>query len=71
MAERYYGQIAEVDTDGTIALNTLFVQDAFVLYVPDGMQLEQPVQLVQLLHAQEPLLCIRPVSYTHLTLPTN
>ncbi len=59
LAERYYGQIAEVDTDGTIALNTLFVQDAFVLYVPDGMQLEQPVQLVQLLHAQEPLLCIR------------
>lgn len=59
LAERYYGQIAEVDTDGTIALNTLFAQDAFVLYVPEGMELEQPVQLVQLLHAQEPLLCIR------------
>jgi len=59
LAEHYYSKIADIDTDGTIALNTLFVQDAFVLYVPDGAQLEQPIQLVQLLHAQEPLLCIR------------
>lgn len=59
VAEQYYGKIAEVDVDGTIAFNTLFVQDAFVLYVPAGVQLPQPVQLVQLLHASEPLLCVR------------
>ena len=42
----YYGKIAQTDEDAITALNTMFVQDGFVLYVPQGVRLERPVQLV-------------------------
>lgn len=38
---------------GESALNTLFCQDGFVLYVPDGVTVEKPLQLISLLRAVE------------------
>ena len=38
---------------GEAALNTLFCQDGFVLYVPDGVTVERPIQLISLLRAVE------------------
>lgn len=46
IAARHYGQAADTARNGIIALNSMFVQDAFVLYVPEGIQLDRPVQLV-------------------------
>lgn len=59
IAEQYYGKAAEEDTDGTVALNTLLVQDAFVLYVPQGIEIDQPIHLVQLLRSRVDLMCNR------------
>lgn len=38
---------------GELALNTLLCQDGFVLYVPDGVCIERPLQLISLLRAVE------------------
>jgi len=38
---------------GEAALNTLFCQDGFVLYVPAGVQVEKPLQLISLLRSMD------------------
>ena len=38
---------------GEAALNALLCQDGFVLYVPDGITVERPIQLISLLRAVE------------------
>lgn len=38
---------------GEAALNTMLCQDGFVLYVPDGVTVERPLQLISLLRAVE------------------
>lgn len=48
LAARYYGQAAPSGHDGIVALNTLLTQDGFVLYVPRGVKVERPVQLVNI-----------------------
>ena len=57
LAERYYNKLASQDVPqchpGVSALNTMFCQDGFVLYVPDGMQIEKPFQLISLLRSVE------------------
>ena len=49
LVSRYYGQVADMKRDGTVALNTAFAQDGFFLYVPDGVVVEKPIQLVNIL----------------------
>ncbi len=49
LVSRYYGKIADMNRDGTVALNTAFAQDGFFLYVPDGVVVEKPIQLVNIL----------------------
>ena len=46
IAARYYGKAALAERDCIAALNTLFVQDGFVVYVPKGVSIEEPIQLV-------------------------
>ena len=46
IAARYYAKAAPSEKDGIIALNTSSAQDGFVLYVPKGVVVEKPVQLV-------------------------
>ncbi len=48
VAARYYGKLASSGKDGIIALNTLLVQDGFVLYVPQGVVVEHPIQLINI-----------------------
>lgn len=58
---RYYGRIADINRAGIAALNTLFAQDGFVVYVPDGMVLDKPVQLVTLLQSPVDMMVTRRV----------
>lgn len=50
--QEYYGRAAATDRgfrsgrDGVTLLNTLLAQDGLVVYVPDGVRVEQPVQIV-------------------------
>lgn len=48
IAARYYAKAASSKHDGIIALNTMLAQDVFVLYVPKGVVVERPVQLVNI-----------------------
>lgn len=48
VAATYYGKAATSGRDGIIALNTLLAQDGFVLYVPEGVVVDRPIQLVNI-----------------------
>lgn len=41
---------------GEAALNTMLVQDGFVLYVPAGVQVEKPLQLISLMRSVDDLM---------------
>ncbi|NDW09352.1 Fe-S cluster assembly protein SufD [Dysgonomonas sp. 520] len=49
---KYYNQAVDLEKNGTVAFNTMFVQDGFVLYVPDNTVLEQPIQLINILRSR-------------------
>lgn len=49
LISKYYNQIANNEKDGSVAFNTTFVQDGFVLYVPKNVIVERPIQLVNIL----------------------
>ena len=51
LVKKYYGKLADSSKDGITAFNTAFAQDGFMLYVPKGVVMEKPVQLVNILRA--------------------
>lgn len=59
LVSEYYGRLADLDKTGTAAFNTLFAQDGFMVYVPDGVCVEKPLQLVTLLQSKVDLLVNR------------
>lgn len=48
-----YGSIALTDDDSLVALNTAFAKDGFFLYVPKGVVVEQPIQIINLLQNEK------------------
>lgn len=56
--EKYYAKIAPMD-DAQVALNTLLAQDGLFVYVPAGVVVERPIQVVNLLRAESPLMVNR------------
>jgi Fe-S cluster assembly protein SufD len=59
LAARYYGRAATTEHDAVTALNTLLAQDGFVMYVPAGVRLERPVQLVNIFRSDVNLMANR------------
>jgi Fe-S cluster assembly protein SufD len=59
--ERYYGKLAKTEEDGVTAFNTTFAQDGVVLYMPKGVALERPIQLINLLRSDVDLMVNRRV----------
>lgn len=55
---RHYGSVAEMHNP-LVALNTMLAQDGFMLYVPDGVKVEKPLQLVNILQSEMPLMAPR------------
>ena len=47
--KEYYGQGADYTNNGLVAFNTMFAPDGFVLYVPKGVEIEKPLQLINIL----------------------
>lgn len=47
--EKHYGQAADYANNGLVAYNTMFAPDGFVLYIPKGVNIEKPIQLINLL----------------------
>ena len=51
LVKKYYGKLADTSKDGITAFNTTFAQDGFILYVPKGVVVDKPIQLVNILRA--------------------
>lgn len=47
--EAHYGRIADMTDNGVVAYNTMFAQDGFVVYVPKNVEVEKPLQLINIL----------------------
>jgi len=47
----YFGRLSTTKKDGMIAFNGAFAQDGFFIYVPDGVQLDRPIQIINIMRA--------------------
>lgn len=57
---KHYGTLAPL-SDPQVALNTLLAQDGLFVYIPRGIVLERPLQLMNILTASSPLMVSRRV----------
>lgn len=55
---RHYARIAPLD-DAQVALSTLLAQDGICIYVPRGVKLAKPVQIVNILSGNVPIMASR------------
>ncbi len=51
LVAKYYGRLSTQKQDGLVAFNGAFAQDGFFMYVPKNVQLDRPVQLVNIMRA--------------------
>ena len=61
VVSRYYGKLVTSSKNGIVALNTMFAQDGFVVYVPQGVAVERPIQLVNIFRSDVDLMANRRV----------
>lgn len=67
LLEKYYNQAAATDRDfrtghdGVTLLNTMLAQDGLFIYLPKGVQLKSPIQVVNVASARMDLLSVRRV----------
>lgn len=58
IASQYYSKIANL-LNPLVALNTLYAQDGIVVWVKQGVKLEKPLQIVNVLQNGMPLMAVR------------
>lgn len=51
IVDKYYAQLTNDSKDGNVNFNTAFAMDGFFLYVPEGVKIEQPIQLVNMMRS--------------------
>ncbi len=51
LVEKYFGKLSTDRKDGLVAFNGAFAQDGFFMYVPENVQLDRPVQLVNIMRS--------------------
>ncbi len=67
LLSRYYNRAAETDRDfrmghdGVTLLNTMLAQDGVFVYIPEGAELKNPVQIVNVSAAKADLMSVRRV----------
>jgi len=47
----YYGKLSTAKNDGLVAFNGAFAQDGFFMFVPKGVVLDKPVQLINIMRS--------------------
>lgn len=58
---KYYNRLASQDEDGITALNTMLAQDGLLVYVPRGVAMDRPVQIINILRSDVDLMVNRRV----------
>lgn len=56
IVKKHYDQYTKPDKHGLIPLNTAFVQDGVFIYVPDNVEVDIPIQMVNLTNSHENLM---------------
>ncbi|MBA7542201.1 FeS cluster assembly protein SufD [subsurface metagenome] len=56
LVEKYYGKYAQITNEGLVALNSAFVQDGIFIYVPKGVVLQKPLQIVNLIASDDDIM---------------
>jgi Fe-S cluster assembly protein SufD len=51
--EKHFGKYAKSETDGLVHLNTAMASDGVFVYVPEGVTLSKPVQVVNLVQSDD------------------
>lgn len=51
LVAQYYGKLSSQKEDGLLTFNGAFAQDGFFMYVPKNVQLDRPVQLVNIMRS--------------------
>ena len=57
--KKYYGKLAATKDDALTALNTALAQDGLLIFVPDGVKVEQTLQIVNLMRGEMELMTNR------------
>ena len=60
ISARYYGKCADL-SNPIVALDTLLAQDGIVIWVKQGVKVEKPIQIVNILQNGAPLMAVRRV----------
>ncbi len=55
LVDQYIGKAAKTEQYEMAALNTAFLQDGLFIYVPEGVSIEKPVQLINIVNAETPV----------------
>ncbi|MDP2424295.1 MAG: Fe-S cluster assembly protein SufD [Bacteroidales bacterium] len=53
--ENHYARYSKVSNNGFVALNTAFAQDGLFIYVPDGVVVDKPIQIINIINLTENL----------------
>jgi Fe-S cluster assembly protein SufD len=48
--ERHFAKYADDSKNGFIAINTAMALDGFFIYIPDNVEVKQPIQIVNIIH---------------------
>ena len=54
--DAYLGKIADLKQPGLSALNTAMFQDGMFIYVPEGVEVEKPIQLINIINSPTPVM---------------
>ncbi len=55
LIDKYLGKAAKTENSGLTALNTAFLQDGLFIYVPENVQVEKPIQLINIVYSDVPV----------------
>ena len=58
LVSKYYNTLAQNDK-AAVALNTMLVQDGVMIYVPRGVEMQRPIQLVNIFNSAASLMGVR------------
>lgn len=61
LTARHYAVTADIRDDAVTALNTMFAQDGLFVYVPRGVKVDRPIQVINMLRADVDMMVNRRV----------
>lgn len=58
LVKPYINRQMAINTDGNQAFNAMFAQDGLFVYIPKGLKMDKPLQLINLMHGNSDILAV-------------